>query len=163
MARILVIDDEISVRLTIQTILKRRGHNVILESCGRTALQTELFSFDTIIVDIFMPDMSGIETIKAIKEVAPDVPIIAISGHSFRDTRNAVPNFLRMSLALGATACLQKPFKAWELIKAVEACCGFEPSQQSAAELVIETATVGGRPRAAPVEFARHDHESSQQ
>jgi CheY-like chemotaxis protein len=163
MARILVVDDEISVRLTIQTILKRRGYDVILESCGRTALQTELCSFDTIIVDIFMPEMNGIETIKAIKEVAPDVPIIAISGHSFRDTQNAVPNFLRMSLALGATACLQKPFKAWELIKAVEACCGFEPTEQSLDEQEIAAAADGSNPRGSPVEVPRNDHETSQQ
>jgi len=129
MARILVIDDEISVRLTIQIILKRRGHNVVLEECGRAALAvTELFSFDAIIVDIFMPGMNGLETIKALGENAPGVPIIAISGHAFRETDHPVPDFLRMALGLGATTCLHKPFKSWELIKAVEYCCGFVPA-----------------------------------
>lgn len=133
MARILVIDDELSVRLTIETILKCHGHKVLLEASAQTALATELFSFDVIIVDIFMPDMSGFEFIKALKQVAPDVPIIAISGHSFRDSRSAVPDFLRMSLALGADACLQKPFRSLELVKAVETCCRPTPARQNVA------------------------------
>ena len=129
MARILVIDDEIGVRMTIQAILKRKGHNIVLEESGRNALAMfELFAFDAIIVDIFMPDMDGLDTIKALTVHAPKVPIIAISGYLYREGGHATPDLLQVALALGASACLHKPFKAWELIRAVETCCGFAPS-----------------------------------
>ena len=128
MARILVIDDEIGVRMAIQAILKRKGHNVVLEESGRNALAMfELFAFDAIIVDIFMPDMNGLDTIRALTVNAPRVPIIAISGYLSPASSDAAPDFLQMAGALGASACLHKPFKAWELIRAVETCCGFAP------------------------------------
>jgi CheY-like chemotaxis protein len=113
MARILVIEDDVAVRLTIKAILKRRGHNVVLAECGRRGLAVmELFSFDTIIVDIFMPGMNGMATIKAVSDIAPHVPVIAISG--------SLPNLLDAAAAFGADVVLRKPFNSWELIEAVE-------------------------------------------
>lgn len=113
MARILVIEDDVAVRLTIKTILKRRGHNVVLAECGRRGWAVmELFSFDVIIVDIFIPGISGIEIIKAMSDIAPNATVIAISG--------ALPNLLNEALALGADVGLRKPFNSWELIEAVE-------------------------------------------
>ena len=85
----------------------------------------DLFAFDAIIVDIFMPDVDGLDTIKAITTNAPKVPIIAISGYLYRESDHAAPDFLRMALAFGASVCLHKPFKAAELVGAVETCCSF--------------------------------------
>jgi len=125
MARILVIEDDVAVRLTIKTILKRRGHNVVLAECGRRGLAVmELFSFDAIIVDIFMPGLNGIETIKAISDIAPHVPVIAISG--------ALPNLLGDAAAFGADVSLRKPFNSWELIEAVE-----RPHEDAASRRVV--------------------------
>jgi CheY-like chemotaxis protein len=71
--------------------------------------------------------MDGFQTIKCLRRSAPKVAIIAISGCAFREATWPVPHFLKMTTDLGATCCLRKPFKAWELIKAVETSCAAPP------------------------------------
>ena len=123
MARVLVIDDDVSVRRTVKNILEREGHAVVLAECGHAGAQAiEAYAFDLAIVDIFMPDMDGIETIKVFHQSAPRLPIIVISGYAFRDASAPAPDFFRMAVDLGAAACLRKPFAASELIDAVRAC-----------------------------------------
>lgn len=124
MARILVIDDDLYVCFTIKTILERRGHKVIIAECGQRGIAfTELYSFDAVIVDIFMPGLNGLETIKLLRRSEPDVKIVAISGYRFREGRRSAPDFFRMSLELGASCYLHKPFTANELVEAVEKYC----------------------------------------
>src|ERR1700730_11944322 len=134
MARILVIDDEVSVRNAIRLILAPRGHHVVAAECGQRGVEAiEAYAFDAVFVDIFMPGMDGFQTIRIHRKSAPKVAIIAISGYSFREASWPVPDFLKMTGDLGATCCLRKPFKAWEVIKAVETSCGVLPSEQEAA------------------------------
>jgi CheY-like chemotaxis protein len=134
MARILVIDDEVSVRNAIRSILEHRGHHVVVAECGQRGVTAiEAYAFDALIVDIFMPGMDGFQTVRILRQSAPKVAIIAISGYSFRQASWPVPDFLKMACDLGATCCLRKPFKAWEVVKAVEASCGAPVSDQEAA------------------------------
>jgi two-component system, response regulator, stage 0 sporulation protein F len=124
MARILVIDDDVSVRLSIRTILERRGHNVVLAEHGYRGLAfTEIYSFDAVVVDIFMPGMNGLGTIRQLRDSDPTVKIVAISDYRFRENVSAAPDFFRMSLELGAACYLRKPFSSSELIEAVEKYC----------------------------------------
>jgi CheY-like chemotaxis protein len=133
MARILVIDDDPEIRKTIKTVLERKGHGVVLAEYGQRAVPiTEVFAFDVIIVDIFMPEMSGLETIKLLRRCAPDVKVIAISGYAFRDASGPAPDFLRMAVDLGATCCLHKPLRARELVAAVEAQAAYNPARKIA-------------------------------
>jgi CheY-like chemotaxis protein len=118
-ARILVIDDEVTIRDAIRLILEQRGHRVVAAECGQRGVEAiEAFAFDAVIVDIFMPGMDGFQTIRILRQSAPKVAIIAISGYAFREASWPVPDFLKMACDLGATHCLRKPFKAWEIIKA---------------------------------------------
>jgi CheY-like chemotaxis protein len=134
MARILVIDDEVSVRDAIRLILAPKGHNVVAAECGQRGVEAiEAYAFDAVIVDIFMPGMDGFQTIRILRQSAPKIAIIAISGYSFREASWPVPDFLKMAVDLGATCCLRKPFKAFEVIRAVETSCGILPSGQEAA------------------------------
>jgi CheY-like chemotaxis protein len=134
MARVLVVDDETDVRQTIKTILERRGHKVVLAACGNRALAiTEVFAFDAIIVDIFMPGMDGFETIKVLRRCVPKVKVIAISGYVFRGGATPTPDFLRMAADLGATCCLHKPFRASELVAAIDTHCGSSQSARRSA------------------------------
>jgi CheY-like chemotaxis protein len=124
MTRILVIDDDIGVRTAIQTILKNRSFDVVLAECGHSGVAAiEAFAFDAVLVDIFMPGMNGIETIRVLRQSAPKVPVIAMSGYVFRESSSPTPDFFRMALDLGAACCIPKPFKPWEIIKAVETSC----------------------------------------
>jgi CheY-like chemotaxis protein len=133
MARILVIDDEVPVRNAIRLILEQRGHHVVVAECGQRGVDAiEAYAFDVVIVDIFMPGMDGFQTIRILRQGAPKVAIIAMSGYAFRQASWPVPDFLKMACDLGATCCLRKPFKAGEVIKAVETSCGALPSEQEA-------------------------------
>jgi CheY-like chemotaxis protein len=121
MARILVIDDEVLVRNTIQLILRHRGHHVVVAEGGQRGVEAiEAYAFDAVIVDIFMPEMDGFQTIRILHQSAPKTAIIAISGYAFHEVGGPAPNFLKMACDLGATCCLRKPLKGWEIIKAVE-------------------------------------------
>jgi CheY-like chemotaxis protein len=123
MARILVVDDEVAVRCTIKAILGRAGHAVVLAECGHSgAAAIEAFPFDVAIVDIFMPGMGGLETIKTFRQSAPTLPIIVMSGYAFRESSGAAPDFFRMAVDLGAACCLRKPFNSAELLQAVKTC-----------------------------------------
>ncbi|HYW60797.1 MAG TPA: response regulator [Xanthobacteraceae bacterium] len=123
MARILVVDDDVKVRRTVRALLERAGHAVVLAERGHDgAAAIEAFAFDLAIVDIFMPGMNGLETIRAFRQSAPTLPIIVISGYVFRDARGPAPDFFRMAVDLGAAACLRKPVKPTALLRAVEEC-----------------------------------------
>lgn len=120
MARILVIDDDVSVCRAIKIILDRKGHAVICTECGHHGIAaTEVYAFDLIIVDIFMPELDGIATIKAIHRIAPTVKILAISGCAFGESGAGDLTYLEAALDVGADACLRKPFGARELLDTI--------------------------------------------
>jgi two-component system, chemotaxis family, chemotaxis protein CheY len=117
--KILLIDDEALVRRTVGRILHRAGHAVVMAENGHDGvalLQTE--NPDLVITDIIMPDKEGIETIREIRELRPDLKIIAISGGG----RLGNVDYLAMTLKLGASEALTKPFDPAELIEAVSRC-----------------------------------------
>ena len=123
MTRILVIDDDSDVRTTIQAVLKNRGFDIVLAECGHSGVAAiEAFAFDAVIVDIFMPHMRGFESIRIFHERAPQIPLIAMSGYAFAAFDTPSPDFLRMTLELGATLCLRKPFTPNALLAAVNEC-----------------------------------------
>jgi CheY-like chemotaxis protein len=122
-ARILVVDDDAMIRLVVKSILERQGHAVVLAECGHDGAEAiEAYAFAVAIVDIFMPDMNGLETIRAFRRSAPGVPIVVMSGYAFRDANGPAPDFFRMAVDLGATACLRKPFTPTQLLHAVQIC-----------------------------------------
>src|ERR1700730_8736232 len=99
MTRILIIDDDLSVGSAIQMMLHRQGYDTELASDARSGVQAfEASKFDVVMVDIFMPGMDGLETIKGFRERAPTVPIVAMSGFRFRNSCTAPPpDFLGMA------------------------------------------------------------------
>ena len=109
MSRILVVDDEESMRKLLEIALGKEGYRLTLAESGKKA--TEIFdksSYDLVISDIKMPDMSGVEVLRHIKETDPSVPVIMVTAYASADT--AVE-----ALRLGAYDYLTKPFKLEEL------------------------------------------------
>jgi DNA-binding NtrC family response regulator len=103
MAKILVIDDEKSIRETLKEILEYEDHQVDLAEDGETGI--ELFKdnkYDIVLLDIKMPKKDGIEVLEDIFGIATDVPVIMISGHGNIDT--AVE-----SIKKGAYDFIEKP------------------------------------------------------
>ena len=87
MSKILVIDDEKSIRNTLKEVLEYENHQVDLAEDGPTGL--EMFAantYDIVLCDIKMSKMDGIEVLIKINETAADIPVIMISGHGNIDT-----------------------------------------------------------------------------
>jgi DNA-binding NtrC family response regulator len=87
MSKILVIDDERSIRNTLKEVLEYEHHQVDLAEDGPSGI--ELFSanaYDVVLCDIKMSKMDGIEVLQKICETSPDIPVIMISGHGNIDT-----------------------------------------------------------------------------
>jgi len=123
MRRILVVDDDPHICLAVRAWLKRYGFRVSIADGGINGLAAlDNAAFDLMIVDIFMPDMRGFESIRVFHEHAPTVPLIAISGYAFSGLEAASPDFLRMALRLGATRCLRKPFRPTTLLSVIDEC-----------------------------------------
>jgi CheY-like chemotaxis protein len=122
MIRILVVDDEKPVREAMALLLKQEGYHVVVAECGHTAVGAiEAFTFDLVIVDIFMPGMNGLETIDILRQDAPDVPIIVMSGYAAGSGATG-PDFFREAVDRGATCCLRKPFSRDQLVDAITFC-----------------------------------------
>ncbi len=87
MAKVLVIDDERSIRNTLKEILEYEKYKVDLAEDGKVALNLiKSKDYDIILCDIKMPNMDGIEVLDQIIIEKPDVPVVMISGHGNVDT-----------------------------------------------------------------------------
>jgi two-component system response regulator PilR (NtrC family) len=102
--RILVVDDERSMRELLAIVLRREGYDVMLAETGRAAVDAlEKGPVDLLISDIKMPDMSGVDVLRAAKQIDQDILGIMITAFASTDT--AVE-----AMRLGACDYLSKPF-----------------------------------------------------
>jgi CheY-like chemotaxis protein len=134
MTRILVVDDDPSIRTAIGAWLASQNIEVVAADGARAGLKAldEHAAFDLMLIDIFMPDMEGLESIRIFHGRAPAMPIIAMSGIMFRQHLGSAPDFLGMSTRMGATYCLHKPFRLNELLEAIEHCLPSSPASPAA-------------------------------
>ncbi|HTY21009.1 MAG TPA: sigma-54 dependent transcriptional regulator [Geobacteraceae bacterium] len=112
-SRILVVDDEAVVREGVRRILENDRYSVESCSSGRAALDLmQIKDFDMVITDLKMPGMSGLEVLKTIKILQPEIPVIIITGYSTVDTAvEAMKN--------GAIDYIAKPFTPDQLLEKV--------------------------------------------
>jgi CheY-like chemotaxis protein len=123
MPHVLVVDDDPLICATIEAVLERHDFRVTIADGGEAGLRLlEAGAFGVMIVDIFMPQMRGFESIRIFHERAPAVPLIAMSGYAFVNVNSPAPDFLRMALELGATRCLRKPFTPATLLATINDC-----------------------------------------
>lgn len=85
--KVLIIDDERSIRNTLKEILEFEGHKVTLAEDGASGLEAaSSSSFDVIFCDIKMPGMDGVEVLDRLAESGNETPVVMISGHGSIDT-----------------------------------------------------------------------------
>lgn len=108
--KILIIDDDERILTSLQDILAQQGYILSIANNGKEGLKKfETGELDLIITDIIMPDIEGIELIRAIRRRNVNIPIIAMSGDFIGQ------KFLKAARLFGAIDTLLKPFSAKEL------------------------------------------------
>ena len=118
MDTILVVDDEEKIRGTLRGVLTDEGFAVAEAANGRRALDLIEHARPRLaIVDIWMPELDGIELVAAIREKAPELPVIVMSGHGLIETALRVTQ-------LGASQFLEKPFTLDALLDSVARALG---------------------------------------
>ncbi|MEE9524657.1 MAG: HD domain-containing phosphohydrolase [Thermodesulfovibrionales bacterium] len=111
---VLVVDDDISVRELLVSIIGDAGYNVADADSAEEAVKLLAdIHFHLVVSDIKMPRMSGIELLKAIKQLNPDIPVILVTG--FPDIDMTIE-----SLKLGAHDFILKPFQVEYVLHAVD-------------------------------------------
>jgi two-component system response regulator AtoC len=107
--RVLVIDDDPGVRDYMEALVSRQGYHVDAVADGEQALATLSDTRpDVVTLDVVLPGMDGLETLRRLKQRLPEVPVVMLSGHG--QARNIVE-----AMRLGASDFLRKPFEVEEL------------------------------------------------
>jgi DNA-binding NtrC family response regulator len=113
MPRILVVDYQADVRVMISMLLRVNHFEVTEAEDAASAMRAfEHTTFDGAIVDIFLGDDCGLDLISAMRERAPGLPVVAVSGMATVDAVSRPSD-------LADVVCLQKPFRPAELLRAI--------------------------------------------
>lgn len=137
---ILVVDDSKTARQHLGTILDKLGHHALSACCGKESLSAvKNKDFDLILVDLVLPDIDGIDVLKAIRKNRPDTPIIIITA--FGSVQSAIE-----ALRQGADDYITKPIDEEVMavrIKAVMSARELRRSQREHEKLKAAMATAG--------------------
>jgi two-component system nitrogen regulation response regulator NtrX len=117
--RVLVVDDDPCIRDYLEALGAHRGWRIFVAPGGEEALRSfDAVRPDVVTLDVTLPGMDGLETLRRLKESWPQVPVIMVSGHERRSTVAA-------ALELGASDFLHKPFAVEDLEAAFRSVLGW--------------------------------------
>jgi CheY-like chemotaxis protein len=123
---ILIVDDDAALRMTLQRMLEPGSFGRYIVECvqdgGEAIDSIKLRIPDLIITDIYMPISDGFELINWMRAQAINVPVLAMSGSG--STAKSYYDPLRVAERLGASAVLDKPFRASQLIETIDRILG---------------------------------------
>lgn len=114
-SRILLVDDDESIRIVGAALLQRRGVDVMVAASGHEAirlLQESGDAFDCVILDLTMPDVDGAEVFRFLRQSWPTLPVLLASGFDRAEALRRIP-------ACAHTTFLRKPWRGEELFKAI--------------------------------------------
>jgi len=113
-ARILVIDDDATVRRSLEVALKKNGYDVNVAETGKEAIKkSKAKLYNLALVDLRLPDMDGIELLTSMREAAPKMVKIIITGYPSQE--NAIEAVNR-----GADGYMVKPYTMEELLRKIK-------------------------------------------
>lgn len=113
----LIVDDEPSVRTMTEANLRKVGMNTLTASDGLEGIRmfrSRHHEIDVVVLDVVLPELGGLEVMKQMKEIKPDVRVLVISGYTKDQSVNAL-------LQAGARAFLKKPFRRTDLCDSLAA------------------------------------------
>jgi CheY-like chemotaxis protein len=116
MPRILIVDDDTSVRKVVRLMLEQAGFEVIEAGDGPEGIRAyRRQPPDLVFCDMFMPEQDGLEVIRQLRREFPEAKIIAMSGNTFAGRMDMLP----LARLLGAAGVLDKPFTQATVVAAV--------------------------------------------
>lgn len=111
--RLLLVDDEAGFLTVLANRLRRRGIETVTAPSGARALQALRKSdFHVMVLDLKMEDMGGIEVLRIVKKMAPELPVIILTGHGSQAAA-------REGITLGAVDFLTKPCEFADLLEKI--------------------------------------------
>src|SRR5207248_2732527 len=114
MAKVLVVDDEANLRKVLAAMLRRDGFDVTVAADGDQGLaEFQKNGADIVVTDLVMPKLGGLELLRAVNNLDPEVPVIIITAHGTVDS--AVE-----AIKLGAFDYITKPFDQTELSQVIQ-------------------------------------------
>jgi len=116
--RILLVDDDAGIVRAMEVLLQRSGFETLSCRDGADALSKSVLGFDAAVVDIHLPDMSGLDLAQHLRsKFGPDLPIVILSGDNSIETLRALPS-------AGATHFFSKPVQTGTLVASLREWCG---------------------------------------
>ena len=127
---VLFVDDEVEYIETLMKRMEKRGVAVSMAASGEEALEwLGLHAVDVIVLDVKMPGMDGIQTLREIKKFKPQVEVIMLTGHANLESAS-------QGMALGAFDYLMKPFNIDELFYKIQDACLLKRMQEGKTKYV---------------------------
>jgi CheY-like chemotaxis protein len=117
MLRVLIVEDDASVRALLRLMLEKAGLEIVEAAEGAEGLRAcRQLRPDAVLTDLFMPGVDGLELIRNVKRECPGVGVVAISGGGFGGTMDLLP----AARVLGAVEVLRKPFDRATAVAAIQ-------------------------------------------
>jgi DNA-binding NtrC family response regulator len=112
--KILIVDDEKGIRELFAEVLHRAGHSVVMAPDGLAAIEVARGGdIDIAFLDIKMPGLNGVETLKEVRDTSPRTKVVMITGYA-RD------ELVNDALKMDVFACLAKPFSVRDVVDMVK-------------------------------------------
>ena len=138
--RILVVDDEPTVRESCQRILAQRGYEVETARAGKDGLdRARRGYFDCVLVDLKLPDLDGMEIVRSVRADRAGVAVLVITGYGAVESAAEATR-------LGASDYVCKPFTPEEILKAVEGALARRPQDWPAQSITEHLKDVAAKP-----------------
>ncbi len=115
--KVLLVDDEKTMVKYLSRRLVKRGFEISVAYSGLSALdELKNSNFDVVLLDVLMPEMDGIETLREIKKIKPETEVIMLTGHASVEVGIE-------GMKAGAFNYIMKPFDPNELVKEINLAC----------------------------------------
>jgi UDP-3-O-acyl N-acetylglucosamine deacetylase len=150
---ILIVDDEASIRKSLEGVLSDEGYSCALADDGADALsRLQSLRPSLVLLDIWMPGMDGIETLRRMKAAQPETPVIMMSGHATISTAIKATK-------VGASDFIEKPLELDLVLNAIRRALGTRDAVRSPADgeldVSIDHPSPEGMPELHPLVFTR--------
>lgn len=124
---LLIVDDEAGPRESLRIVFKDR-YNCAIATCGRDGIEyAKTHRVDAAILDIKMPDITGVEVLRSLKEMDPNIECVMLTGYETVETARAAVRY-------GAADYLNKPFDVFAVRELLEKCMARRKSKVATAE-----------------------------